>query len=306
MVQHIGVEVNLPRWYTHRKAGHERRMNLDYFGYYNGVFAPLETLMVPACDRGLYFGDGVYEALRVENHRPFALEEHLERFYASLQALRIDFSMPEAELRDVLSELSDRVDSNSQLLYFQVTRGTAIRTHAFPENAKPNLMAYAKHAPLADVSERWKAILLPDIRWANCNIKTLNLIPNVMAAQQAKERGCKEAVFHRDGVVTECSSSNLLMLRDGVLYTAPADHRILAGVTRARFLLLAKEFGIPVVEEAFTVDEAFEADELIITSTSVHGPGVCELEGRPVGGKDPDRLKKLQSAFRTFFWDSLQ
>jgi len=306
MVQHIGVEVNLPRWYTHRKAGHERRMNLDYFGYYNGVFAPLETLMVPACDRGLYFGDGVYEALRVENHRPFALEEHLERFYASLQALRIDFSMPEAELRDVLSELSDRVDSNSQLLYFQVTRGTATRTHAFPENAKPNLMAYAKHAPLADVSERWKAILLPDIRWANCNIKTLNLIPNVMAAQQAKERGCKEAVFHRDGVVTECSSSNLLMLRDGVLYTAPADHRILAGVTRARFLLLAKEFGIPVVEEAFTVDEAFEADELIITSTSVHGPGVCELEGRPVGGKDPDRLKKLQSAFRTFFWDSLQ
>jgi len=281
-------------------------MNLDYFGYYNGVFAPLETLMVPACDRGLYFGDGVYEALRVENHRPFALEEHLERFYASLQALRIDFSMPEAELRDVLSELSDRVDSNSQLLYFQVTRGTATRTHAFPENAKPNLMAYAKHAPLADVSERWKAILLPDIRWANCNIKTLNLIPNVMAAQQAKERGCKEAVFHRDGVVTECSSSNLLMLRDGVLYTAPADHRILAGVTRARFLLLAKEFGIPVVEEAFTADEAFEADELIITSTSVHGPGVCELEGRPVGGKDPDRLKKLQSAFRTFFWDSLQ
>lgn len=278
---------------------------MDHIGYYNGVFAPLETLMVPACDRGLYFGDGVYEALRVENHRPFALEEHLDRFYASLQALRIDFSMPEAELRDVLSELSDRVDSNSQLLYFQVTRGTAIRTHAFPENAKPNLMAYAKHAPLADVSERWKAILLPDIRWANCNIKTLNLIPNVMAAQQAKERGCKEAVFHRDGVVTECSSSNLLMLRDGVLYTAPADRRILAGVTRARFLLLARGLGIPVVEEAFTVDEAFEADELIITSTSVHGPGVCELEGRPVGGKDPDRLQKLQSAFQTFFRDSL-
>jgi D-alanine transaminase len=167
-------------------------------------------------------------------------------------------------------------------------------------------MAYARQAPLKDVSERWKLILLPDIRWANCNIKTLNLIPSVMAAQQAKERGCNEAVFHKNGVVTECSSSNLLMLKDGVLRTAPADNQILAGVTRARFLLLAGELGIPVVEEAFTLDDAFEADELIVVSTSVHGPGVCELEGRPIGGKDPERLQKLQSAFRAFFWDSLQ
>ncbi len=279
---------------------------MEHIGYYNGTFAPLEKLMVPACDRGFYFGDGVYEALRVENHKPFALDEHLERFYGSLAALRIDFLMSESELRHIITELSSRVESNSQLLYFQVTRGTAVRMHAFPENAAPNLMAYARHAPLADVSERWKVILLPDIRWANCNIKTLNLIPNIMAAQQAKERGCREAVFHKNGVVTECSSSNLLMLKDGVLRTAPADHQILAGVTRARFLLLAAELGIPVVEEAFTVDEAFSADELLVVSTSVHGPGVCELEGRPIGGKDPERLKKLQSAYRTFFWGSLQ
>jgi D-alanine transaminase len=262
--------------------------------------------MAPVCDRGFYFGDGIYEALRVENHKPFALDEHLERFYKGLAALRIDFSMPESELKRILSEVSNRVDSKSQLLYFQVTRGTAVRTHAFPEDAKPNLMAYAHHAPLKDVSERWKLILLPDIRWANCNIKTLNLIPNIMAAQQAKERGCNEAVFHRDGVVTECASSNLLMLSGGVLRTAPADHRILGGVTRARFLLLAKQLDIPVVEEAFTLDEAFSADELMVVSTSVHGPGVCELEGRPVGGKDPERLKKLQSAFRAFFRESVR
>lgn len=309
MVQHIGVQVNLLSRHTRRRKERfteVKEVKLEQIGYYNGTFAPLETLMVPACDRGFYFGDGVYEALRVENHKPFAFGEHIERFYNSLEALRIDFSMSQNELENILSEVSDRVDSVSQLLYFQVTRGTAIRTHAFPEKATPNLMAYARHAPLADVSERWKAILLPDIRWANCNIKTLNLIPNVLAAQQAKERGCREAVFHRDGVVTECSSSNLLMLKDGVLRTAPADRRILAGVTRARFLLLAKELGIAVVEEAFTVDEALHADELIITSTSVHGPGVCELEGRPVGGKDPERLRRLQSAFREFFRDSLQ
>lgn len=306
MVQHIGVEVNLPRWYTHLKTEGGMVTKLEQFGYYNGTFAPLSELMAPVCDRGFYFGDGIYEALRVENHKSFALDEHLERFYKSLAALRIDFTMPETELRSVLSEVSNRVDSKSQLLYFQVTRGTAIRTHAFPAGVTPNLMAYARHAPLKDVSERWKLILLPDIRWANCNIKTLNLIPSVMAAQQAKERGCNEAVFHKNGVVTECSSSNLLMLKDGVLRTAPADNQILAGVTRARFLLLAGELGIPVVEEAFTLDDAFEADELIVVSTSVHGPGVCELEGRPIGGKDPERLQKLQSAFRAFFWDSLQ
>lgn len=306
MVPHIGVEVNLPWWYTHLKTEGGMVTKLEQFGYYNGIFAPLTELMAPVCDRGFYFGDGVYEALRVENHKPFALDEHLERFYGSLAALCIDFSMSESELRRVLSEVSSRVESDSQLLYFQVTRGTAIRTHAFPENTTPNLMAYARHAPLTDVSERWKVILLPDIRWANCNIKTLNLIPNIMAAQQAKECGCREAVFHKNGVVTECSSSNLLMLKNGVLRTAPADNQILAGVTRARFLLLAAQLDIPVVEKAFTVDEAFDADELIVVSTSVHGPGVCELDGRPVGGKDPERLQKLQSAYRTFFWDSLR
>lgn len=259
---------------------------MENIGYYNGTFAPIEQLMVPACDRGVYFGDGVYEALRVERHRFFALTEHLARFRASLAFLRIPFAMTDGALSAILQEAADRVDSDSQQLYFQVTRGTAMRAHSFPEGAEPNLMIFSRGVPLADLAERRRLIALPDTRWGHCNIKSLNLIPSVLAAQAAKERGCSEAVFHRNGVVTECSSSNLLMLKDGVLRTAPADEKILSGVTRAHFLMLAKKLGVPVDETAFTLEEAYGADELMVTSTSLHGLPVSELEGRPVCGRD--------------------
>ena len=261
--------------------------------------------MIPACDRGVYFGDGVYEALRVEKHRFFALSEHLARFRASLAFLRIPFSMTDDALKAVLQEAANRVDSDSQQIYFQVTRGTALRSHSFPEGGEPNLMIFSRGVPLADLAERRRLIALPDTRWGHCNIKSLNLIPSVLAAQAAKERGCVEAVFHRDGVVTECSSSNLLMLKDGVLSTAPADEKILPGVTRAHFLMLARRLGIPVNETAFTLEEAYKADELMVTSTSLHGLPVCELEGRPVCGGDEPLLRKLQRAYREYFFDCL-
>ena len=278
---------------------------MQNIGYYNGTFAPVEELMVPACDRGVYFGDGVYEALRVERHRFFALREHLARFRASLGFLQIPFTMTDEALTAILQEAADRVESDSQQLYFQVTRGTAIRSHSFPENAKPNLLIFSRGVPLADLVEYRHVIVLPDTRWQHCNIKSLNLIPSVLASEQAKQRGCAEAVFHRDGVVTECSSSNLLMLKDGVLRTAPADERILPGVTRGHFLMLAKELGVPVDETAFTLAEAYAADELLITSTSAHGLPVGEMENKPVCGKDEALLRKLQKAYREYFYDCL-
>ncbi len=274
---------------------------MDAVGYYNGEFAPLAELKIPALDRGVYFGDGVYEAVRVDNHRFFALNDHLDRLENSLAFLKIPFVMPRAQLSAVLQEVANRVDSEHQQLYFQITRATSPRTHAFPENGMPNLLVFSREAPLADVREPKKVIVLPDIRWKYCNIKTLNLIPGVLAAESAKARGCVEAVFHRDGVVTECSSSNLLMLKDGALQTAPADEHILPGITRGHFLMLARAMGVPVVERAFTLEEAYDADELMISSTSVHGLPVCEMEGRPVGGRDPVLLRRLQDAYRAYF-----
>lgn len=278
---------------------------MNSYGYYNGEYAPLEALKVPALDRGVYFGDGVYEALRVDNHRFFALDEHLTRLENSLAFLRIPFAMPREALVAILQEVAGRVESDRQQLYLQITRGTALRTHAFPEHTEPNLLVFSREAPLKDVSVPVGVIVLPDIRWKYCNIKTLNLIPGVLSAEDARERGCAEVVFHRDGVVTECSSANILMLKDGVLQTAPTDEKILPGVTRGHMLALARRMGLPVVEEAFTLEQAYGADELLITSTSVHGLPVCEMEGRPVGGKAPALLKKLQDAYRTYYFDTI-
>lgn len=278
---------------------------MENIGYYNGTFAPMEELMIPACDRGVYFGDGVYEALRVERHRFFALKEHLSRFRDSLAFLRISFPMTDEALTAILQEVADRVECDSQQLYFQVTRGTAIRTHSFPEADEANLLIFSRGTPLADLKEYRSVTVLPDTRWGHCNIKSLNLILSVLAAQAAKERGCSEAVFQRDGIVSECSSSNLLLLKNGVLRTAPADEKILPGVTRAHFLMLARELGVPVDETAFTLDEMMDADELMITSTSAHGLPVGFVDEKPVCGRDEALLRKLQKAYREYFWDCL-
>ena len=279
---------------------------MENIGYYNGTFAPMDQLMIPALDRGVYFGDGVYEALRVEKHRFFALREHLARFRDSLAFLRIPFPMTDEALTAILQEAADRVDSDSQQLYFQVTRATAVRTHAFPETGEANLLVLSRGVPLADLVEYRRVTVLPDTRWRHCNIKSLNLIPGVLAAQIAKERGCSEAVFHRDGIVSECSSSNLLLLKDGTLRTAPADERILPGVTRGHFLMLAQRLNIPVDETAFTLDEMMRADELMITSTSAHGLPVGFVDDKPVCGRDQTLLRRLQMAYREFFWESVR
>ena len=278
---------------------------MENIGYYNGTFAPMDQLMIPALDRGVYFGDGVYEALRVERHRFFALKEHISRFRDSLAFLRIAFPMTDEYLAAILQEAADRVESDSQQLYFQVTRATAMRTHSFPETGEANLLVFSRGVVLADLQEHRRVVVLPDTRWGHCNIKSLNLIPSVLAAQAAKERGCSEAVFHRDGVVSECSSSNLLLLKNGVLRTAPANERILPGVTRAHFLMLAREIGVPVDETAFTLEQMMDADELLITSTSAHGLPVGFVDDKPVCGRDEALLRKLQKAYREFFWDSL-
>ncbi|MEN6637114.1 MAG: aminotransferase class IV [Clostridiaceae bacterium] len=278
---------------------------MENIGYYNGIFAPMDQLMIPALDRGVYFGDGVYEALRVERHRFFALREHLSRFRDSLAFLRIAFPMTDEALTAILQEAADRVESDSQQLYFQVTRATAMRTHSFPEAGEANLLVFSRGVALADLQEYRRVVTLPDTRWGHCNIKSLNLIPSVLAAQAAKERGCSEAVFHRDGVVSECSSSNLLLLKNGVLRTAPADERILPGVTRAHYLMLARELGVPVDETTFTLEQMMDADELLITSTSAHGLPVGFVDDKPVCGRDEALLRKLQKTYREFFWDSL-
>lgn len=268
-------------------------------GYYNGTLGPLEEMTVPMNDRALYFGDGIYEATCAANRVPFALEDHLDRMYNSLRLLEIPFRMDRAAVRAELQRVIDAAeDAPIHFLYWQISRGTAPRNHVFPgPEVEPNLMAYVKPHTMKPLDVPYKLISLEDNRFKLCHIKTLNLIPSVQANQRAKEQGCDEAVLHRGSRVTECAHSNISILKDGVLRTAPTDELILPGITRKHLLQLAREHGIPVREEPFSMVELMNADELIVTSSSALCMRVESVDSIPVGGKDPARLKLLQDAY---------
>lgn len=276
---------------------------MQNIGYYNGRIEPLEELMIPALDRAVYFGDGCYEALYLVSGVLFALEEHLDRFYNSCRLLKLPFHLDRDALKAELQKVVDVAGPDfAGMLYWQASRGTYYRGHAFPpDEVKPNLLMFVRPCPLDPFHKRLKLISLEDTRYLHCNIKTLNLLPSVMANQEAHARGCDEAVLHRGSRVTECSHSNILILQGGTLRTAPTDELILPGITRKHLLELAKENGIPVSEQPFTMVELMNADEIIVSSSGTLCAPVCEIDGIPVGGKDPECLDRLQKAYEHKF-----
>ncbi len=267
-------------------------------GYYNGEIGEIERMMVPMNDRAMYFGDGVYDATYAAKRKIFEIDSHIERFFNSFKALRMPFQMTREELKAELQKCVDLIDSDGEVfVYWQCTRGTGMRNHLFPTDGKPaNLLITVSESSLVNLNVPMKTILVEDTRFLHCNIKTLNLIPSVMAYQKAKEAGCNEAIFHRGDRVTECAHSNVHILKNGVFRTAPADNLILPGITRKHLLRICEECHIPYVEEAFSVDELFTADEIIISSAGTLGVGVCEIDGKKAGGKDPVLLRRLQEA----------
>lgn len=271
---------------------------MERVGYYNGEIAPVEELKIPVLDRAYYFGDGVYDATSVANGQPFALEEHLDRFYNSCRLLEIPFTMLREHLAGELIKVVNAFDGKQGLLYWQASRGTAYRGHKYPgAETEPNLMIMLNPINPAPMEKKVKLITMEDNRYYLCNIKTLNLIPNVMAAQKAESMGCDETVFHRGQRVTECAHSNVSIIKDGVLRTAPCDNLILPGITRKHMLELARELEIPVVEEPFTVEELFAADEVIVSRSGALCHAAESIDGKPVGGKAPEILERLYKAY---------
>ena len=270
---------------------------MENLGYYNGKIGLIQDMMVPMNDRVSYFGDGVYDATYAVNHIPYDLKEHIDRFYNSASMIEIPLAMSKEEMAGLLCDLVRKVDSNETMLYWQVTRGTGIRNHAFSGAATgPNLWVTIRPNPMKDIYQKYKLITVPDTRYLHCNIKSLNLLPNVIASQRAAEAGCEEAVFHRGEMVTECAHSNIHILKDGVFRTAPLNNFILPGITRMALIQLARKNNIPVLEEAFTVDEMMDADEIIYTSAGALCCPVNQIDGKPVGGRAPELLKTLQDA----------
>lgn len=274
----------------------ERMKNL---AYYNGRITAIEDMMIPANDRGFYFGDGIYEVAMVFNRKIFALEDHLDRMVSSAALVRIELPAPKEEIGRLLSELTEKVDSPHQFLYWQITRGTSPRNHLFPDvkAVASNLYVYSKPWKGVEMSDEYRLLSVEDTRFLHCNIKTLNLLPNVMAAQKAREAGCSEAIFVRDGYVTEGSHSNISIIRGGVFITHPLDNLILPGTERKHMLAYCEKLGIPVREQAFTLEEMAEADEIIVSSTSHPSMRAMELDGKAVGMKNPEIVQKLREEY---------
>ena len=271
-------------------------------GYYNGKFGLVEEMTIPMNDRVCYFGDGVYDATYSRNHVIFALDEHIDRFFNSAGLLKIKIPYTKEELKKILKDMVKKVDSGEQFVYWQVTRGTAMRNHAFPDESIPaNIWIILKDSSIKDMSQKVKLITLEDTRFLHCNIKTLNLLPSVMAAQKTEEAGCQEAVLHRGDRVTECAHSNVSIIKDRILKTAPTDNLILPGIARAHLIKMCKVFDIPVNETAFTLKELMEADEVVVTSSGQFCIVANEIDGKPVGGRAPELIKKLQDSLLNEF-----
>ena len=267
--------------------------------YYNGKTGPIEEMMVPMNDRACYFGDGVYDATMALNHVPMHFDDHIDRIYNSARLIDIEIPMPKEEMKRVLQGLIDQVEGDSLFVYWQVTRGVGMRNHPYSGAATgPSLWAWVRPNGMRDVYGAYRCITMEDTRFLHCNIKTINLLPAVIANQRAVEAGCDETIFHRGDRVTECSHSNVHILKDGVLHTAPCDNLILPGIARKHILEICGEQGIPVVEAPFTVDELMAADEVFFSSSSAVTCRVREIDGKPVGMRDEATFAKIRDGYQ--------
>lgn len=272
--------------------------------FYKNEFILKTDIHLSPDDRGYYFGDGIYEVFRVYQGQLYEQDAHMQRLQRTANEVRLTLPFTIQKIGQILTELVEKNKLVEGTVYVQITRGEAPRAHPFPPQAEPIMLAYCTEVPrpVATIHNGMKAITFADIRWLRCDLKTLNLLPNVMAKQAALDHGVQEVVLHREGTVTECSASNLMMIKDGVLYTHPANHLILHGITRAVVLQLARALEMPVKEEAFTTEQLAGADEAFITGTTVEITPILEVDGHSIGTGIPGpHTRRLQDEFvRTF------
>ena len=265
--------------------------------YFNGEMVESGAKVVSLDDRGYCFGDGVYEVVRVYNGRAFAFSYHQDRLYRSMRDMDIPVRMPPDELQELHEIMIEQSEIADGYIYLQITRGVTPRHHAFERSKlEPQMYMFIKPitTDLGALQEGVKAITLPDERWARVDIKTLNLIPNILAQTKAEKKGAYTAILVRDGIVTEGATSNVFVMKDGVCYTHPANHHSLKGITRQLVVTrVAPTAGITIIEREF--DEAFlkEADEIFFTDTIGGIIPITTLNREPVGDGKPGKAAKV-------------
>mgnify|MGYP006286857323 CR=1 FL=1 len=272
--------------------------------YFNGSFMDKADVSISPDDRGFVFGDGVYEVVRAEDGALFRLDDHQWRLARSLEAIRLDDAVDTDALWTDIHELLSRtsLDTGRAKVYLQITRGAAPRQHAFPDPpVEPTVYARAEaHEPPLD---KWrngvKVILRPDQRWARCDIKSLNYLPNVLANQAAQESDAYEALLVRDGFVTEGSHSSVAAVFDGTVTVHPFTNRTLPSITRTVMLELCDDLGRPVEEFPVAVDDLPDADELFLMGTTTGIMPIVQVDDWTVGDGTPGPVaQELLEAFR--------
>jgi D-alanine transaminase len=264
-----------------------------------------KNALVDIEDRAYQFGDGIYEVIRVYNGNSFMMDEHMTRLERSAKEIQLDLPYSIDELKNRLKELLSLNSLQGGIIYLQISRGVAPRLHGFPVPAVPaQLIAYTTkmERPTTKLKNGIHTILTEDIRWLRCDIKSLNLLGNVMAKQKAANSNCFEAIQHRRQVITEGSSTNIFIVQDGILYTHPATNLILNGITRVKVLELCENLKLTVEEKSFTIDQFLQADEAFITSTTSEVMPVIRVNDQEIGPGIPGPLTvKLQQAFAELF-----
>jgi D-alanine transaminase len=267
--------------------------------YLNGRYVPADEATISALDRGFIFGDGVYEVWRVLRGQLFEAERHQQRLERGLRELRI--ARPAEASMEQITVIGERLLSANNLsdveatLYVEITRGAAPRTHYFPPaSTRPTLLVtMSAFTPSQARFSGTSVITQPDVRWLRCDLKTVQLLPNVLARQAATDAGASEAIFVRDGVITEGTHTTVFAVIGGVLRTHPANHVVLPGVTRDVVMELAREIGVEVSENPITLTDLEHATELFLTGTTTDVTPVLSVDGRQIGAGAPGSIARV-------------
>lgn len=267
--------------------------------FINGSFVPLAEAKISIDDRGFQFGDGVYEVIRTYKGRPFALEAHWARLERSAAALELTQPYSRTEWTHFVLEGVRRAAYPEAKIYIQLSRGAAPRDHVYPAHMAPTVVMTVREFHPLDKSvpaTGVEAMTIEDIRWGRCDIKSLNLLANVLARQQAKQAHVFEAILVKEGLVTEGAVSNVMVVCGGAVLTAPEGPRILSGVTRAVVLELAINEGLPIHERGISQAELYGADEVFLTGTTVEVLAVVRVDGKSIGDGRPGPVTQRLAA----------
>lgn len=270
---------------------------------WNSQIVNREEVKIDPEDRGYQFGDGVYEVVRAYNGTFFCLEEHIDRLYSSASKIEMVIPQTKEEMKKLMIQLLEESDVETGNLYLQVTRGVSSpRNHIYPDlSVLPTITGNMTIVPrdAEKISTGISTVIEEDIRWLKCDVKSISLLGNIMVKHEAHKKNAEEAILHRNGVVTECSASNVAMVKDDVVYTHPDNNLILPGVTKIVWLKCAEELGIEVKEEPFTLEQLSEADEVFCSSTTIEVMPIHTIDGKKVnGGNAGEITKRLAEAFK--------